>query len=87
MGKNTQIQRVLAMGEHKLYATVLQTLYLASALIKCIWNTCAASQTSLSQQQVQQAQAQYTALQQEEELHDGIAINIVILFSRCFNSV
>ncbi|XP_021379697.1 ubiquitin carboxyl-terminal hydrolase 34-like isoform X3 [Mizuhopecten yessoensis] len=46
------------------------TLYLASALIKCIWNTCVASQTSVSQHHAH-AQAQYTALQQDEDMHEG----------------
>lgn len=47
------------------------TLYLASALIKCIWNTCVASQTSVSQHHAQ-AHAQYTALQQDEDMHEGV---------------
>ncbi|KAL3873492.1 hypothetical protein ACJMK2_036602 [Sinanodonta woodiana] len=49
------------------------TLYLASALVKCIWNTYSASQSQVMalqqqqhQHQQQQQQNSYTALQQEE---------------------
>ncbi|ESO90146.1 hypothetical protein LOTGIDRAFT_164457, partial [Lottia gigantea] len=49
------------------------TLYLASALIKCIWNTCATGHTHgvTTQQLHPQLQSTYTALQREENESKG----------------
>ena len=42
----------------------LQTLYVASALIKCVWSTCAGSHCTTA---LQQSQIPYTAMQHDED--------------------
>ena len=53
-----------------------QTLYLASALIKCVWNTCAETQqVALHQHHGRHGNvaSQFTALHQDNEIHSGQA--------------